>query len=243
MRHLNYHHLRYFWAVAEHGGVRQAARALHVTQPTVSGQLRQLEEALGTALFDRRGRSLALTEKGEVVFRYAESIFTIGSELLDALEDRPTGQLQRFTVGVADGLPKTATVMLLEPVLSSPRIRLVVREGSPEYLLSRLETRAVDAVLTDRPARPAVASRTVSHLLGESSISIYGPQPLAERYRRGFPQSLDGAPFLLPQTGSPLRQILDRWFRTCEVQPDVVAEFDDGAMMKAFGKDGFGLFP
>lgn len=243
MRHLNYHHLRYFWAVAHHGGVRQAARALHVTQPTVSGQLKLLEEALGTSLFHRQGRGLALTDKGEVVFRYADSIFAIGGELLDALEDRPPGHSQRFTVGVADGLPKTATVMLLEPVLSSPTIRLVVREGSPDHLLSRLEAHAVDAVLTDSPARPTVAPRTVSHLLGESSISIYGPEALVERYRAGFPKSLDGAPFLLPQTGNSLRQVLDRWFRSCEVRPDVVAEFDDGAMMKAFGKDGFGLFP
>ena len=243
MGQLNYHHLRYFWAVAHHGGVRQAARALHVTQPTVSSQLRLLEEALGTQLFIREGRGLVLTAKGEVVYRYAESIFAIGGELLDALDDRPPGHTQRFTVGVADGLPKTATVMLLEPVLTSPTIRLVVQEDSPDRLLTRLETHAVDAVLTDAPAGPSVAPRTVSHLLGESTISIYGPKVLVERYRPGFPSSLDGAPFLLPQTGNSLRQVLDRWFRASEVRPDVVAEFDDGAMMKAFGKDGFGLFP
>ena len=243
MRQLNYHHLRYFWAVARHGGVRQAARSLHVTQPTVSAQLRLLEAALGTQLFIREGRSLVLTAKGEVVYRYADSIFTIGGELLDALDDRPPGHTRRFTVGVADGLPKTATVMLLEPVLSSPTIRLVVKEDSPDRLLSQLETHAFDAVLTDAPAGPSVAPRTMSHLLGESKISIYGPGELVRRYQEGFPGSLDGAPFLLPQAGNSLRQVLDRWFRSFKIRPDVVAEFDDSAMMKAFGKDGFGLFP
>lgn len=242
MAQINYHHLRYFWAIVHHGGVRPAARALHVSQPTVSGQLKLLEEALGVELFHREGRRLVLTDKGEVVYRYAESIFAIGGELLDALEDRPPGHTQRFTVGVADGLPKTATVMLLEPVLTSPTIRLVVKEGAPDELLTRLEAHGVDAVLTDTPARPTVAPRTVSHMLGESSISIYGRQDLVERFRPGFPASLDGAPFLLPHTGHSLRQALDRWFRACDVRPDVVAEFDDGAMMKAFGKDGFGLF-
>lgn len=243
MQHLNYHHLRYFWAVARHGGVRHAAREMSVTQPTVSGQLKQLEAALGTPLFHRRGRGLALTEKGEVVYRYAESIFSIGAELLDALEDRPLGHSERYTVGVAHGLPKTTAVVLLEPVLSSPTIRLVVREDEPDKLLTRLETFAVDAVLTDAAAGPTIAPRAVSHLLGESSISFYGAPALARQARVGFPRSLDGAPMLLPQTSTSLRQALDRWFRQIDVRPDVVGEFDDGAMMKAFGKDGLGLFP
>ena len=242
VRHLNYHHLRYFWAVVREGGVRAAARTLHVSQPTVSGQLRRLEDTLGVSLFHRKGRALVLTDKGEVVYRYADSIFSIGGELMDALEDRPTGHNRRFTVGVADVLPKTATVKLLEPVLTSPTIRLVVKEEPSNRLLTQLESHAIDAVLTDAPAGPTVAPRAVSHLLGESSISIYGRPDLAARYGGDFPRGLNGAPVLLPQTSNSLRQALDRWFRSWDLRPDVVAEFDDGAMIKAFGADGFGVF-
>ena len=240
---LNYHHLRYFWAVARHGGVRAASRELHVTQPTISEQVRQLEESLETALFRREGRRLVLTERGEVVYRYAESIFAIGDELLDALADRPPGHSRRFVVGVADVLPKVATVQLLESVLADPTVRLVVQEDPPDRLLTRLENHALDAVITDAPARPTVAPRAISHLLGESGIALFGRPELATRYREGFPQSLDGAPVLLPQPHNSLRQGLDRWFRQSDLRPDTVGEFDDSAMIKAFGKDGYGLFP
>jgi LysR family transcriptional activator of nhaA len=223
--------------------VRAASRELHVTQPTISEQVRQLEETLGTQLFRREGRRMELTERGEVVYRYAESIFAIGDELLDALADRPPGHNRRFVVGVADVLPKVATVKLLEPVLADPTVRLVVQESPPDHLLIRLENHALDAVLTDAPARPTVAPRAVSHLLGESGIAFFARHDLAQRYRDGFPHNLNGAPVLLPQPHNSLRQSLDRWFRQSDLRPDTVGEFDDGAMIKAFGQDGFGLFP
>lgn len=243
MNSLNYHHLRYFWAVARHGGVRQASRVLHVTQPTISEQVRQLEESLGVSLFRRDGRRLKLTERGETVYRYAESIFTIGDELVNALADRPPGHTRRYVIGVADVLPKMAAVKLLEPVLTDATVRLVVQEDPPDRLLGRLESRVLDAVLSDAPARPSIAPRAISHLLGVSSISLFARADLAERYKPGFPGNLDDAPILLPQLHNSLRQSLDRWFRTAEIRPDTVAECDDSAMIKSFGADGFGMFP
>ena len=243
MNSLNYHHLRYFWAVATFGGVGEAASALHVTQPTVSGQLKLLEEDLGVRLFNRQGRRLVLTNQGEMVLRYANSIFEVGDELLDELSRRQHGHNRRFVVGVADGLPKMASVIMLEPALSDPSVRLIVKQDSPDSLLADLENRLIDAVISDSPATPTKAARAISRLLGESPIGLYGSPDLARIWRPKFPHDLDGAPFLMPLKESSLRREVDKWFRSTGIKPDVVAEFDDSGMMKAFGRDGFGIFP
>ncbi len=243
MRWLNYHHLRYFWAVARHGSIRRTSSVLRVSQPTISEQIHQLEDSLGVQLFLREGRRLRLTERGQMVYRYAESIFTIGEDLLDALEDRPPGHARRYVIGVADVLPKMTAVKLLEPVLSDPTVRLVVQQDVPDRLMALLESHVVDAVLTDAPASPTVAPRAVSHPLGESVMVLLGREELVATRREGFPGSLDRAPLLLPSTHNSIRQALDRWFLQEGIRPDTVGEFSDSAMMMAFGRDGFGIFP
>ena len=175
MTWLNYHHLLYFWTVAREGSIARACTLLHLTQPTISGQLRTLEKAVGAKLFDRVGRNLALTETGRVVYRYADEIFSLGRELQDTLKGRPAGRPLRLMVGTTPTLPKTIVYRLLEPALHLPEpVQIVYDEGKPDYLLAQLAVNALDVVLSDVPASPLVKVRAFNHLLGESSVSFMG---------------------------------------------------------------------
>jgi len=240
---LNYHHLLYFWTVAKEGTIAAACRKLHLTQPTISAQLRALENAVGEKLFRRSGRNLALTETGHVVYRYADDIFSLGQELMDTLQGRPTGSPLRLSVGIADMVPKLVAYRLLEPALSLPEtVRLICYESTQTELLARLAIHELDLVLSDRPIGPDVQVRAFSHLLGESGVSIFGTQELTRVYRRRFPRSLDGAPFLLPASTTVLRRSLEHWFDSESIHPVVIGEFDDSALLKVFGQAGAGMF-
>ena len=243
MESLNYHHLRYFWAAAREGGVTRASEKLHISQPAVSAQIRDLEQALGEKLFTRSGRSIALTETGRVVYRYAEEIFGLGGELMETLKGRPTGRSARLAVGIANVIPKLIAHRLLEPAFKLPEpVRVQCHEDKPERLLAELAIHALDVVLTDAPLGTAVKVKAYSHLLGECGVSIVGAAPLARTHRRAFPSSLDGAPFLLPTADSTLRRLLDHWFEVEGIRPHIVGEFDDSALLKVFGQSGAGLF-
>ena len=243
MEWLNYHHLLYFWMVVREGTVARAADRLGLTQQTVSGQIRVLEESFGEKLFVRAGRRLQPSEIGKVVYQYADEIFSLGQELRDTLKGRPTGRSLRLQVGVADVLPKLVAYRLLEPVLAMPQpVQLVVREARPEELLSRLAVHELDIVLTDAPLPPALKMRAFQHLIGESEVQIFGATKLATKYRRGFPQSLQGAPFLLPAEHTALRLSLNAWFHRHGIRPRIVGEFEDTALVKTFGEAGVGLF-
>ncbi len=243
MEWLNYHHLLYFWTVARTGGVSAASVELRLAQPTISGQLRVLEEHFGEKLFQRVGRRLELTETGRLVYRYADEIFTLGRELTDAVRGRPTGRPVRFAVGVADQLPKLIAYRLIEPALKlADPVRIVCREDKPERLLADLAVHDLDLVLSDAPLNPSVKVRAFSHLLGECGLTVFGTKALAARYRRGFPGSLDNAPFLLPTENTVLRRSLDQWFAQQGLRPAVAGEFEDSALLKSFGERGIGLF-
>ncbi len=240
---LNYHHLLYFWMVAREGSIARACQRLHLAQPTISSQLRKLEKSVGEKLFKRVGRNLVLTETGQLVLRYADEIFSLGQELTDVLEGRPVGSPLRFLVGVADVLPKLITYRLLERALRLPeQVRLTCEEGKLDYLLMELAAHRLDIVLSDSPIGPAVNIRAYSHLLGECSVSVFGTTDLARRFRRGFPQSLDDAPFLLPMSNTALRRSLDHWFDSRDIRPRVVGEFQDSALLKVFAQAGVGIF-
>ena len=243
MEWLNYHHLLYFWTVAREGSVTRAAGELRLGQPTVSAQIRTLEEALGEKLFTRVGRNLALTEVGRVVFRYADDIFSLGRELLDAVKDRPTGRPILFQVGIADVIPKLIAYRLLRPAfeLSAP-VRLVCREGKPDRLLAELAVHDLDLVLTDAPLGPTHKVKAFNHLLGECELTFFGSAPLARAHRRGFPRSLHGAPVLLPTDNATLRRALDQWFDTEGIRPVVMSECEDNALLDVFGAAGVGMF-
>jgi LysR family transcriptional activator of nhaA len=244
MNHLNYHHLRYFWFIAREGSIAKACARLHVTQPTISGQLRELENAMGHSLFDRVGRGLVLTDAGRTAFRFADEIFSLGDELLETMAGRPSGQALKLTVGVADVLPKLVVHRLLAPVLDGPeQIRTVCVEGKVSDLLARLAVHELDVVLSDMPLPPNVSIRAYSHSLGKSSITLFAVPKLARTLRTKLPHSLQAAPFLLPTTGTVSRRLLDQWMEDAGVRPHVVAEFEDSALLKVFGQSGMGVFP
>ena len=239
---LNHHHLFHFWTVVREGGVTRASEKLNVSQPTISGQLRDLEEALGEKLLTRSGRTVALTDIGRTVYRYADQMLGLDRELLEAVKGRPT-RPGRLAVGVAMIVPKLVAYRMLEPALRLPEpIQLDCVHERPERLLAELAVFGLDVVLADAPAPPAVKVRAYNHLLGESAVSVFGTAKLAAAHRRGFPGSLDGAPFLLPSEDSALRLSLEEWFQKHRVRPRVVGTFEDSALLDAVGRAGAGLF-
>ncbi len=241
---LNYQHLLYFYVVAHEGGVQRATKVLNLAQPTISGQIKVLERQLGERLFVRRGRNLVLTDVGQVVYRYASEIFSLGRELREALAGLPSaGRPARFAVGVSDSLPKLTTFRLIAPALDPPgQYRLEFRIGKTDQLLAELATHALDLVLTDAPLPPTLSVRAFSHLLGESGVTVFAAPALAGRYRRGFPGSLDGAPWVLQTPNTALRRSLDAWFATSGVRPEIAAEVEDVALLQVLGQEGFGVF-
>jgi LysR family transcriptional activator of nhaA len=240
---LNYHHLLYFWTVAREGSIARASATLRLAQPTISGQIRALEESLGEKLFRRVGRNLVMTDVGQIVYRFADEIFGLGRELVNTIRDRPTGRPLRFIVGIADVLPKLITYRLLRPALDLAQpIRIICREDNAARLLAALALHELDLVLTDAPISPVVNVRGFNHLLGECGVSIFGAPLLASKYRRGFPKSLAGAPFILPGEGTLIRRALEDWFEVTGIRPAVVGEFEDTALLNVFGQAGDGLF-
>jgi LysR family transcriptional activator of nhaA len=243
MERLNYHHLFYFWMAAREGSVARAAAQLRLAQPTLSGQIRALDGALGEKLFERAGRGLRLTEMGRVVYGYADEIFALGRELAESVKGQPTGRPLRLAVGVADALPKLVAYRLIEPALGLAQpVRLVVQEQSTERLLAQLALHELDVVLTDRVAPPGVSVRAFNHLLGDCGTTLFAAPGLAAQYRRHGPRALDGAPFLLPGETSTLRRALEQWFEEQRIQPRIVGEFDDSTLIKVFGQAGKGIF-
>jgi len=244
LQELNFSHLLYFWSVAREGSIANACVRLQISQPTISMQIRKLEQALGHRLFDRSGRNLVLTEVGRTVYDYADDVFALGRELLGTLRGVPGKRLGRLNVGVPDYLPKLIIYRLLEPVLRLPQpVQLTCHQASLDDMVSGLSRHKYDAILTDTPIPSPSESRHFNHPLGECEIAICGSPALAERYREQFPDSVEGAPWLLPSTATEMRRTLDRWFDTFEAPPRVVGEFDDSALMKEFGSGGSGLFP
>lgn len=239
MEWLNYHHLHYFWVVAQEGGITAAGRRLRLAPSTVSAQIRDLEQQLGAPLLTRTGRTVELTEVGHTVYRYASRIFALGRELREVVVT-DAGRPTTLTVGVADAVPKQLACQLLEPALAaSPAFRLVVREGRPDRLVAELVLDELDLVLADAPV---TLPRANNHLLGESAVSFLAVSRLAAELRPGFPRSLDGASALLPLAGTPLRRALDRWFEAQGIVPVAAAEFEDGALLNVFGQRGAGIF-
>ncbi len=241
---LNYHHLHYFWRVAREGGLVPASSRLRLSPSTVSEQVRSLERALGEQLFTKSGRRLVLTDMGRVALRYADEIFALGRELQDALKGRATGRSPRLLVGIADVVPKVVARRLLEPALELPdSVQLVCLENKPERLFADLAAHDLDVVITDGPVPPSIPIRAFSHLLGECGIDFLASPDLARTHAKRFPDSLSGAPVLLPTQGTTLRRSLDEWFAKRGIRPRVVGEFDDSALLTAFGEAGRGVFP
>lgn len=243
MPSLNYKHLRYFWMVAKSGSIARASEQLHLTPQSISGQLGEFEETLGVELFRRVGRGLELTETGQRLLGYAEQIFALGDEMLDSIRDAAQSPSVPFRVGIADSVPKMVAYRLVEPSLGRVEpIRLVCREGRLTALLADLAIHRLDMVIADRPMPENLNVRGYDHFLGESGVSVFGAGPLVERSPGGFPALLDGAPFLLPGVDVALHARLMRWFESQRLHPRIVGEFDDSALIEAFGQAGAGFF-
>jgi len=243
MEWMNYHHLLYFWTVVREGSISKAAAHLRLAQPTVSAQVRQFEHTLGETLLERRGRQVVVTEVGRLVFRYADEIFGLGRELQETLKGRPTGRAPRLRVGVANAVPKLIVYRLLHPVIEGEApVHLMCHEGQPEALVALLATHTLDVVISDMPAPVNANVKVFSHLLGESDTSFFAAPALAKRLRRGFPLSLHETAMLLPMPATPLRRALDQWFQTVHISPAIAGEFEDSALIKAFGESGRAVF-
>ena len=240
---MNLRHLRNFWTVARMGGVAKAADRLNLTSQTVSGQVRQLEEELGTALFRPAGRGLELTDAGRMALSYADEILQLGDEMMSALASRQRQPLHVLRVGITDVVPKTIAYRLLAPVGSLPeQVRLVCREGQIDMLLAELALHRLDLVVADRPMPAGLSIRGHNHKLGESGLAFFGAACLSSG-KRVFPDCLDDAPLLVPAVGTTVRGQIDHWLSEYRLSPRIVGEFDDGALMKAFGQAGVGYFP
>lgn len=240
---INYKHLHYFWVVAKEGGIARASERLHITPQTISGQLSLLEENLGEALFTRVGRNLELSETGRLALSYADEIFTLGGELEDAVRNLPDERPLVFKVGVTDVVPKSIAYRLLAPALQLPeQVRIVCRENNFDTLLAELALHKIDLVIADSPIPHGVNVRGFNHQLGECGISFFAVHELANKFSKNFPQSLNGAPLLLPGDTTVAQGRLLKWLDKLHIHPRIVGEFDDSALMKAFGQAGTGIF-
>ena len=241
---MNFKHLHYFWVTARAGGIMRAGEQLHITPQTLSGQIKLLEESLGRRLFRKSGRQLELTEDGRKALKYADDIFALGSDLKNAMANPQSGeQILAFRVGVADSVAKSVAYRLLEPALSIPEpVRLIGTEGKFPDLLAQLALHRLDLVIADEPLSKRISVKAFNHELGTTPMSFFCVPALKKVLKGKFPQCLHDAPMLIQGSASSVRQQLDGWLVSHKIQPRVVGEFDDGALMKAFGREGRGVF-
>lgn len=240
---INYKHLKYFWVVSHEGSIARASTKLNITPQTISGQLSLLEERIGFALFQKEGRGLRLTDTGHLVLRYADEIFELGNELGDVIRGSGTVGPADFIVAASSGLPKTIVHKIIAPALTiDHEIRLTSLEGPVESLLADLAVHKVDLVLSDVPVTGALSVKAYNHFLGESGITFFAVPSLAEQYRKDFPNSLSEAPLLLPTNQHEIRKEFDFWLSDKNIRPNIVAQFDDSALLKSFGQSGLGAF-
>ena len=241
---MNLKHLFYFWKTAKEGGIMRAGEALHITPQTISGQIGQLEHSLGIELFSRQGRALELTDAGRLALGYADEIFSLGAELEQAIRHYPKERPLTFRVGVSDALPKSLAYRLLEPAVAlGEPVRIVCREGRLERLLSELAVHRLDLVIADTPLPATLDVRAFNHRLAESGMSFVAAPALAARCKEAFPACLASLPLLVPGEDASSRQKLMRWLEKTRIRAKIVGEFDDSALMTAFGQAGVGVFP
>lgn len=242
--HLNYHHLRLFWEVARAGSLRAASAKLHLTQPTISAQIKSLEKTLDERLFERSGRGMKLTAAGRLVMECAGEIFSLGTEMLRTLHGQGSAKALRLNIGITDSLPKLVAWRQIRPAAKAfPNLQLSCTEGHAQELLGALVAGRLDMLLSDEPAPTSLPVKAFNHLLSESPVVFCAAPALAKRLGKGFPASLKNAPMLLPASRTAWRHEIDRWFDAHRLQPRVVAEFDDAALMKTAAADGLGCVP
>lgn len=241
---LNFNQLYYFWNIAKSGGVIRAAERLNVTPQTVSGQLGELEKTLGTRLFRRAGRRMEITQAGELALAHAEEIFQIGNELEMLLRLHSKEEPILFRVGVVNAVPRAVAYHLLSAAFNLvDSVHLICHQDRQDRLLGELAIHKLDLVIADRPLTRELGVKGHSHELGRSDVTFCAAPELAAPLKEGFPQSLHGAPTLMPGGGTAMRSTVTSWFIKNQIQPHIVGEFDDTVLLKAFGRAGRGVFP
>jgi len=241
---MNFKHLHYFWVTAKAGGIMRAGEQLHTTPQTLSGQIKLLEDWLGHKLFRKSGRNLELTDDGRVALGYADQIFTLGAELEAAVRETRGGQrVLDFRVGVADSVAKSVAYRLLEPALAvAEPVRLICSEGKFPDLLAQLALQRLDLVIADEPMSRRMSVKAFNHPLGSTAMSFFAAPQLKAQLQGEFPQCLNGMPMLIQGAAASVRQQLEGWLTQHQIQPRIIGEFDDGALMTAFGREGRGVF-
>lgn len=243
MEWINYHHLFYFWTVVRAGSIGRASEQLRLAPPTISTQLRSLEENLGEKLLTRSARGVQPTEIGQIVYRYADDIFSLGREMLDTVKGRPTGHPLQVVIGIADVVPKEISHALIAPALQlGEPVQITCREDNQEHLLAELAIQELDVVLSDTPIGPPAKVRAYNHLLGECGMTFLATRELSKKHRGRFPRVLHNAPLLLPADNTNVRRALDQWFESQQIRPFVVGQFEDFALLRRFGETGAGMF-
>jgi len=243
MTPLNYNHLFYFYAVATEGSIIKASARLNLTPQTISGQITSFEDQIGVNLFDRKNKTLHLSEMGQLIYSYAEEIFQLGDEIKYILKRKQPAQWHTFTVGITDVIPKVLAHQLLAPVLKmNERVRLICQEGDQNSLLADLSVNKIDCILTDQPLQLGNHVKAYNHLLVESGFTFFAEEALFSNNNKEFPQSLSDFPWLMQSKKSAVRTRLSSWLEKQNISPNIVAEFDDSALMKSFGQAGFGIF-
>ncbi len=239
---LNFKHLHYVREVANAGSIARASERLHITPQTISGQITVLEKSLDMKLFHRHGRTLELTEAGHVAVEYANKIFQLGAELEERLQHYPQGHTSLFRVGVSDLVPKPIAYRLLEPAIQlNKQMRIVCTEGKLTDLLGELAVHRMELVIADGPMPPNMNIKGFSHKLGSSNLSFFATKELKATLGKDFPANLHNTPLLIPSEGSAVRSNLMSWLHEHQIHPQIVGEFDDSALMKAFGFAGTGI--
>jgi len=241
---MNFKHLHYFWATAKAGGIVRAGEQLHISPQTLSGQIKLLEDRLGCRLFRKSGRRLELTSQGRVALGFADQIFALSAEMEAAIGATSDGEhVVEFRVGIADSVPKSIAYRLLEPALGLDEVvRLICTEGKFEDLLAQMAVHRIDLVIADEPMSKQLSVKAFNHALGTTAMSFFASPALRRTLKGTFPQNLDGAPMLIQGSGSAMRQRLELWLTQQQVHPRAIGEFDDAALMKAFGREGRGVF-
>ncbi len=241
---MNFKHLHYFWVTAKAGGVMRAGEQLHTTPQTLSGQIKLLEDWLGRKLFQKSGRNLELTEDGRLALGYADQIFTLGAELENAVrQSHGTQKVLDFKVGVADSVTKSLAYRLLEPALEvDAPVRMICSEGKFPDLLAKLALNQLDLVIADEPMSKRISVKAFNHPLGSTSMSFFCAPELQAQLKGPFPACLNGAPMLIQGAQASVRQQWEGWLSRHQIHPRTIGEFDDGALMNAFGRKGRGVF-
>ncbi|PCH94555.1 MAG: transcriptional activator NhaR [Gammaproteobacteria bacterium] len=243
MSPLNYNHLYYFYVVATQGSIVKASELLNLTPQTISGQITSFEAQTGVNLFDRKGKVLYLSEIGQLIYSYAEEIFQLGGEIKHILQQKQPTQWHTFTVGITDVIPKVLAHQLLAPVLKmTERVRLICQEGDQENLLADLAINKLDCILTDQPLQLGNHIKAYNHQLVESGFTFFATQKLAKNSSQSFPYCLSDYPWLIQSKKSAVRTLLSSWLDKQDIAVNIVAEFDDSALMKSFGQAGYGVF-